>query len=113
MDDELVVGMHSVSENYLANTNTFGMVSAWELVKKTYPKLRVQQAPQFLSGTTYSVQMIAPEIQGQRTVEIGFNEKMRAHRMIYATSSARQKKTSGTEGALIYRPVGMTIMSGI
>ena len=57
--------------------------------------------------------MIAPMIQGQATVEIGFNEKMRAHRMVYNTSSARQKKTSGTEGALIYRPVGMALMSGV
>ena len=113
MDSELVLGMHSVSENYLANTNTYGMVSAWELIKKTYPNLRVQQAPQFLSGTTYSVQMIAPEIQGQRTVEIGFNEKMRAHRVVYGSSSVKQKKTSGTEAALIYRPVGISIMGGI
>lgn len=113
MDDELVVGMHSVSENYLANTNAYGLVSAWDLIKKTYPNIRIQQAPQFLSGTTYSAQMFAPNIQGQATIEIGYNEKMRAHRMIYGTSSARQKKTSGTEGALIYRPVGLTIMSGI
>ena len=113
MDDELVLGMHSVSENYLANTNSYGLVSAWELIKKTYPNIRVQQAPQFLSGTTYSVQMFAPSIQGQRTIEIGFNEKMRAHRMVYGTSAARQKKTSGTIGALIYRPVGVVIMAGI
>ena len=113
MDDELVLALHSVSETYLANTNAYGLVSAIELLRKTFPKLRVQQAPQFLSGTTYSCQLIAPEIQGQRTVEIGFNEKMRAHRMVYGTSSARQKKTSGTEGALIYRPVGMVLMSGI
>lgn len=113
MDDELVVGMHSVSENYLANTNSYGLVSAIELVKKTYPNIRIQQAPQFLSGTTYSAQMFAPEIQGQRTIEALFNEKMRAHRMVYATSSAKQKKTSGTIGAAIYRPVGLTIMSGI
>lgn len=113
MDDELVVGMHSVSENYLANTNNYGLVSAWELIKKTYPKLRVQQAPQFLSGTTYSCQMFAPRIQGQETIEIGFNEKMRAHRMVYGTSSAKQKKTGGTIGALIYRPVGIYSLTGI
>lgn len=113
MDDELVVGMHSVSENYLANTNSYGLVSAIDLVKKTYPNIRIQQAPQFLSGTTYSAQMFAPRIQGQETIEIGFNEKMRAHRMIYGTSSAKQKKSSGTVGALIYRPVALTIMAGI
>lgn len=113
MDDELVVGMHSVSENYLANTNSFGMVSAWELVKKTYPNLRVQQAPQFLSGSTYSAQMYAPNIQGQETMEGVFNEKMRAHRMVLATSSMKQKKTSGTVGTVIYRPVGVVTMAGI
>jgi len=113
MDDPLILALHSVSENYLANTNTFGMVSALELIKKTYPNIRIQQAPQFLSGTTYSCQLIVPEIQGQRTIEIGFNEKMRAHRVVYDTSSVRQKKTSGTEGALLYRPVGIASMTGI
>ena len=57
--------------------------------------------------------MFAPNIQGQETIEIGYNEKMRAHRVVYAPSSVKQKKTSGTEGALIYRPIGITIMSGI
>lgn len=113
MSDELVVGMHSISENYLANTNSFGMVSAIELVKKTYPNLRIQQAPQFLSGTTYSMQMHAPRIQGQETITGAFNEKMRAHRMVYGTSSARQKKTSGTIGAIITQPIGIAMMAGI
>lgn len=113
MDTRMVLALHSVSETYLANTNTFGMVSAWELIKKTFPNIRVQQAPQFLSGTTYSCQLIVEEIEGQATVEIGFNEKMRSHRMVYGSSSARQKKTSGTEGAIIYRPIGIAQMSGI
>ena len=113
MDDELVLGMHSVSENYLANTNTFGMVSARELIKTTYPNIRIQQAPQFLSGTTYSVQMFAPNIQGQETITAAFNDKMRAHRVVYATSSVRQKKSGGTIGSIIFRPVGISIMAGI
>lgn len=113
MDSPMCLALHSVSEAYLANTNTYGLVSAYELLKKTFPNLRVQQAPQFLSGTTYSCQLIAEEIQGQRTVEIGFNEKMRSHRMVYDSSSARQKKTSGAIGALIYQPMGIASMSGI
>ena len=113
MDTPLCLALHSVSEVYLANTNAYGLVSAYELLKKTFPNIRVQQAPQFLSGTTYSLQLIAEEIQSQRTVEAGFNEKMRAHRVVYGTSSAKQKKTSGTIGAVIYRPVGIVSMSGI
>lgn len=113
MSDELVVGMHSVSENYLANTNTFGMVSALELIKKTYPNLRIQQAPQFLSGTTYSMQMFAPNIQGQETITAAFNVKMRAGRVVYATSSVKQKKTGGTVGSVIFRPAAVVSMAGI
>lgn len=112
LDDPLVLGLHSVSEAYLANTNSFGL-TAMEMIKKVFPNLRVQQAPQFLSGTTYSCQLFAPSIQGQATIEAGFNEKMRAHRVVYATSSVKQKKTSGTEGALIYRPIGIVNMAGI
>jgi hypothetical protein len=113
MDTRMTLALHSVSEVYLANTNAYGLVSAMDLIKKTFPNLRVQQAPQFLSGTTYSCQLIIDEIEGQKTIEIGFNEKMRAHRVIYDTSSVRQKKTGGTEGALLYRPIGIVTMSGI
>jgi hypothetical protein len=113
MDTPMVLALHSVSETYLANTNAYGLVSAYDLLKKTFPGLRVQQAPQYLSGTTYSCQLIVDEIQGQRVVEGGFNEKMRAHRVVYASSSAKQKKTSGTIGALIYQPIGIVTMSGI
>lgn len=113
MTDPLTLGLHSVSETYLANTNSYGLVSAIELIKKTFPNIRVQQAPQFLSGTTYSFQLFAPTVQGQTTIEGGYNDKMRAHRMVYDTSSARQKKTSGTIGALIYQPFAIVSMSGI
>ena len=114
MDTPMVLALHSVSETYLANTNAYGLVSAYELIKKTFPNLRVQQAPQYLSGTsTYTCQLIVDEIQGQKTVEGAFNEKMRAHRVVFATSSVKQKKTGGTIGAIIYRPTGIYGLTGI
>jgi len=112
LDTPMVLALHSVSENYLANTNSFGL-TAMEMIKKVYPNLRVQQAPQYLSGTTYSCQLIVDAIQGQKTVEGGFNEKMRGHRMVLATSSVRQKTTGGTDGALLYMPIGIVTMTGI
>jgi major capsid protein len=113
MDDKMTLALHSVSEVYLANTNAYGLVSAKELILKAFPNIRFVQAPQFLSGTTYSFQLIVDEIQGQRTVEAAFNERMRGHRVVMATSSMRQKTTGGTIGAIIYRPVGIVITSGI
>lgn len=112
LDQPMTLALHSVSENYLANTNTFGL-TAMEMIKKVYPNLRVQQAPQYLSGTTYSFQLIVDAIQGQKVVEGAFNEKMRGHRMVMATSSVRQKTTGGTDGALMYMPIGIVTCVGI
>lgn len=112
MDSPLVLALNSISEAYLATPNIYGN-TAIGLLKKAFPNLRVQQAPQFLSGTTYSYQLFAPNIEGQLTVECAFNERMRAHRMVMASSSMRQKKTSGTMGTVWYFPAGVASMAGI
>ena len=112
LTDTMTLALHPVSEVYLANTNSFGL-TAMEMIKKVFPNLRVVNAVQYLSGTTYSCQLIVDQIDGQRTVECAFNEKMRAHRIVPDVSSFRQKKTQGTWGTIVYRPVGIALMSGI
>jgi hypothetical protein len=112
LDTPITVGLHSISELYLANTNSFGLTAA-EMIKKVFPNMKFVNAVQYLSGTTYSYQMIVDSIEGQRTCESAFNEKMRAHRIVPAESSFRQKKTSGGWGTIIYRPMGIVSMAGI
>lgn len=113
MDTPMVLGLHSVTEAYLANVNSLATITAIELIKKVFPNLRVQQAPQYLSSGVYSCQLIVEELNGQKTVEPMYNEKMRAHRIILADSSIRQKKTQGTGGAVVYFPAGITGMAGV
>jgi hypothetical protein len=108
----MTLGMHSISQNYFANTNSFGL-TARGMVKEVFPNLKVVTAPQYLSGTTYSYQLIVDEMDGQRTCESAFSEKMRAHRIVPSMSSYRQKKTAGAWGTIIYRPIGITTMAGI
>ncbi|MDR3534019.1 MAG: DUF2184 domain-containing protein [Rhodopila sp.] len=113
LTDALTLGIHPVSEVYLANTNSFGL-TAMEMIRKVFPRLKVVTAVQYLSNAgVYSYQLIADEIEGQRTAECAFNEKMRAHRIVPDTSSYRQKKTAGTWGTIIYRPIGIASMAGI
>lgn len=112
LDMPMTLALSPVSEIYLANTNSFGL-TAKEMIMKVFPKLKIANAVQYLSGTTYSCQLIVDEIEGQRTAECAFNEKMRAHRIVPATSSFRQKKSAGTWGTIIYRPIGIASMSGI
>ena len=112
LDAPMKLALHSISELYLANTNSFGL-TAMEMIKKVFPRLTVTNAVQYLSGTTYSAQLIVEEIENQRTCESAFNEKMRAHRIVMDTSSFRQKKTAGGWGTIIYRPVGIVSISGL
>jgi len=112
LDATMTLAMHSVSEVYIANTNDFGLTAA-EMIKKVFPNLTIKQAPQYLSGTTYSCQLIVHEIDGQQTATCGFNEKMRAHRIIAKSSSWKQKKTQGTWGTIWFMPMAVAQMAGI
>lgn len=113
LDDPFTLGIHPITETYLANTNQFGL-TAMEMVRKVFPKIRIETAVQYLSGTTYSYQLILDRFpDGQRTCECAFSEKMRAHRIVTAESSYRQKKSAGGWGTIIYRPIGITSMAGI
>jgi hypothetical protein len=112
LDETMTLSLHSTSETYLANTNSFGLTAA-EMVKKVFPNIRIVNAVEYLSGTTYSAQLIVDSIDGQKTADAGFNVKMRAHPVIRGMSSFRQKKTQGTWGTVIYRPIGIVGMAGI
>ena len=110
--DDLTLALHPTSAAYLNNANSFGR-SAWDQILKAYPKLTVIPAIEYLSGTTYSAQLIVKEVQGQSTGYAAFNEKMRAHPVIIESSSFKQKKTGGTWGAIITYPAGIAQMAGI
>ena len=112
-DARMTLAIDPTSDVYMANTNAFGLTAA-EMIRKAFPGITVKTAPEYLSGTTYSAQLIVDEwFDGQRTAECAFNEKMRAHRIVPATSSFKQKKTAGGWGTIIYRPIGIVTMSGI
>jgi hypothetical protein len=59
------------------------------------------------------VQLIAKNIDGQDTGFCAFNEKMRAHKIVQATSSFKQKVTAGTWGAVIRMPIAIASMLGV
>lgn len=109
----MTLAIDPTSDIYMANTNQFGLTAA-EMVRKAFPGITIKTAPEYLSGTTYSAQLIVDEwFDGQRTMETAFTEKMRAHRIIPASSSFSQKKTAGGWGTIIYRPIGVAQMAGI
>lgn len=109
---KMTLGLSPVSDTYIANTNSFGLTAA-EMIQKAFPGITIKTAVQYQSGSTYNLQLIVDEIEGQRTAECAFTEKMRAHRILPAASSFRQKKSAGGMGTVIYRPIGIAAMTGI
>lgn len=99
------------------NTNQYN-VNVFDQIKKNFPNLKIVTIPEFAingggqMGGTELVQLIADNVEGQRTCEAAFTEKMRAHAMIVKTSSWEQKKSQGAWGTIIYRPVFFAQMLG-
>lgn len=110
-DAKMVLAMSPTVETNLTKTNQYN-VNVTDQIKKNFPNLRIVNAVQY-AGSSNLVQMIVEEVDGVPTGQTIFNEKLRAHPVFVDLSSYRQKKTSGTFGALIRRPIAVASMSGV
>lgn len=111
-DTKMTLAMSPVSDgNGLTKVTDFN-VSVAEKIKKIYPNMTVKTAPEYSTTAGELVQLIADEIEGQKTAETAFTEKLRAHPIVVQSSSFKQKKSQGTLGTVIYRPVFIAQMLG-
>jgi hypothetical protein len=94
-------------------------VNVYTQIKTNFPNLKIVTVPEFAlnggggAGGTEFVQLIADSVEGQRTAECAFTEKMRAHAIVTKTSSWEQKKSQGTWGTIIYQPFAIAAMTGV
>jgi hypothetical protein len=110
--DELKLAMAPTASGDLNAVNTYGL-SAAKLLKDAFPKLEIVVVPEYDTSSGRLVQMWAPKIEGQETATCAFTEKMRAHAIERYSSYFRQKKSAGTWGAVIFRPLGCTQLLGV
>ena len=103
MASPMTLAMSPESQVYLTLTNTYN-VNVQDMLKKNFPKMKIETAPEYATTSGNLVQLIADEMQGQRTATTAFTEKLRSHPIIVAESSFRQKSSQGTWGTLIFRP---------
>jgi hypothetical protein len=105
------MGISPGNESNFSKTNTYN-VNVHDQIKKNF-NIEIVTIPEFStagSGGTELVQLIAESVEGQKTVDSAFTEKMRAHAMITLDSSWRQKKSQGTWGTVFYAPVFVASM---
>lgn len=82
-------------------------VVAWDLISKAFPNMKVVVVPEYSTASGEKIQVVVDEIEGQRTWECKFTEKMRAHPIVVELSAFKQKKSAGTWGTVIYRPLAV------
>jgi Uncharacterized protein conserved in bacteria (DUF2184) len=117
----MVLAMSPLSSAALNTTNSFN-VNVYRLIKDNYPNMKIEIAVQYqaLSASNTQgnpagnfMQMIAKEVEGQETGYCAYNEKMRAHKLIPAMSSYRQKVSAGTWGCILRMTSTIAGMIGI
>lgn len=112
MKSPMTLAMSPTSEVALTKTTEFN-VNVSDLLKKNFPNMTVKSAVEYNTNSGELVQLIADELDGQRTAQCGFTEKLRAHPIVVKESSFRQKKSQGTWGTIIYRPFLIAQLLGV
>lgn len=120
-DTKMTLALSPGSQLAMTATNSFG-VNVSALLKENFKNIRVISAVQYGAQTSINpvgiaggnlVQLIAEEVEGQKTGYCAFNEKLRAHPIIRAMSSWKKKMTSGTWGAIVRQPMLISQMLGV
>lgn len=121
MDTPMVLALSPVSQAALAQVNSFN-VDVSDLLKKNFPKIRIQPIIQFQAKSTSNpqgnlggnlVQLIAENVEGQKTGFCAFSEKMKTMPLIRAMSSYRQKMYAGTWGTVVWQPFAFAQLLGV
>jgi hypothetical protein len=118
---KMTLVMSPKSSAALNFTNTFN-VNVEDQIKKNFPNMVVKTAVQYGVLSTQNpqgsaggelVQLIADEVDGQKTGYCAFNEKLRAGPIIRDLSSFKQKMSQGTWGAVVRIPYAIATMIGV
>lgn len=111
-DAPMCLAMSPEIEVNLTKTNQYN-VNVSDQLKKNFPNLRVVSAVEYNTTGGQLVQLIVDRIDGQKVAECAFTEKMRAHPVVVALSSYKQKKSAGTWGTIIRQPIGIAQLLGV
>lgn len=113
MDTPMVLAMSPAQSVALNEVTLYNTNSVKALLKENFPNLRIETAVEYgppFNQAGQLVQLIAENIDGQRSVETGFSVKLMAHNMVVDSSSWRQKRTSGGWGSIWYRRFAQVTM---
>ncbi len=108
-EESMTMLLSPVMDGNLTKTNQYN-VNVTDQLKKNFPNLKIVTVPEYSTAAGEVVQLIVDSYDGQPTAELGFTEKMRVHPLIQMKSGFEQKRSQGSFGAIIYRPLFIASM---
>lgn len=111
-DAPLILSMSPTQALALKYITQYNTNSVEVLIKQNFPNLVIKTAVQYNTAAGQLVQLICTELEGQRTLNAAYSDKMRAHSMVRDSSSIKQKRSQGSWGTIIFRPFLISSMIG-
>lgn len=108
-NDNLVLFLSPDQESWLTASNEYN-TSAYDLIQKAFPNLDIVTVPEYATTAGEYVQLVCPTYNGSNNIELGYNVKMRVHALVQCLSGYKQKRTQGSYGAIIKRPMFIATM---
>lgn len=111
-DETMTLAMSPTSEVFLLKTNIYG-INVIDLLKKNFPNLTIKTAPEYSTVGGELVQLIINSYEGTQTGYAAFTEKLRVHPVVQGLSNFMQKKSAGTWGFILRRPICVAQLLGV
>ncbi len=102
--DNMTLVLSPAMSTRLHESNQYGM-NAYKYLNENFPKIKIVSVPEYSTAAGEKIQLVVDEYLGQRTVELGFVDKLRTHAVEVKTSGFLQKRSQSTIGAIIYYPI--------
>ncbi len=112
MDAKMTLALSPVLSVSLKKVSLYN-VTAEQTIKENFPNMTIRSAPEFATTAGQLMQLKLDDVDGVTTTYTAFTEKMRAHPVIADLSSWKQKKSAGTWGTIIRRPIALAQMLGM
>lgn len=108
-----MTGITSPTAAVYLNTVSQYNVSVRTTLRDNFPNLTLKTIPEFTTQAGELVQLLLDAYEGVKTTFCAFTEKMRAHAVVVGLSGWQQKKSGGTWGSILRRPVAIAQMLGV
>lgn len=112
MEAPMTLAMSPLLRVQLKKVSTYN-VTAEQTLKENFPNLKIETAPEYALQSGQLMQLILDNVDGVESTYAAFTEKMRAHPVIADLSAFKQKKSAGTWGTIIRRPIAIAQMQGM